>query len=503
MIETMLNTFVQLLSSPYAMWMLMLGTCIGIFFGAVPGLGGRLAIAVTIPFVFGQPVIAGAVFLLSMHAVTGTAGQISSILFGVPGTGDDAATIVDGYPMAKKGEAGVALGASLMASGIGGVIGAVVLAVLIPVIEPIVLKFSPAEFFFLALLGITFVAFVSGSAIFKGLVVGFYGMMLSFVGMDPQTGIARYSDEFLFLWDGMDLITAVLALFAVPEMIHLGVKGGSISAVSKEMAQTGVRAQMRGVWITFRHWWLVLRCSAIGAFIGILPGLGGSAAAWICYGHAVQSSKDSQNFGKGDVRGVVAPESATNSKEGGSLLPTLFFGVPGSSGMAILLGAWLILGIQPGPMMLVQDLDLVWILIWALVISNLAAVVILLFVTRWVALLTFLRGGILIPVVLIITVLGTLLAKGQWENLILLGILSIVGYGLLKYDWPRPPFAIGIVLGGIAEESLHKAWALWRWDFFVRPLSVVLMGMIVLTIAYAVYRGFVEKRNRSEPNVAT
>jgi TctA family transporter len=498
----MLNTFVQLLTSPYAMWMLLLGTLIGIFFGAVPGLGGRLAIAVTIPFVFGQPVIAGAVFLLSMHAVTGTAGQISSILFGVPGTGDDAATIVDGYPMAKKGEAGVALGASLMASGIGGIIGAIVLAVLIPVIEPIVLKFSPAEFFFLALLGITFVAFVSGSAIFKGLVVGFYGMMLAFVGMDPQTGIARYSDEFLFLWDGMDLITAVLALFAVPEMIHLGVKGGSISAVSREMAQTGVRAQLKGCLITFKHWWLVLRCSAIGAFIGILPGLGGSAAAWICYGHAVQSSKNPENFGKGDVRGVVAPESATNSKEGGSLLPTLFFGVPGSSGMAILLGAWLILGIQPGPMMLVQELDLVWILIWALVISNIAAVVILLFITRWVALLTFLRGGILIPVVLIVTVLGTLLAKGQWENLVLLGILSVIGYGLLKYDWPRPPFAIGIVLGKIAEESLHKAWALWRWDFFVRPLSVILIGLIVITVGYAVYRGFIDNRNRSKPNVA-
>jgi TctA family transporter len=152
-------------------------------------------------------------------------------------------------------------------------------------------------------------------------------------------------------------------------------------------------------------------------------------------------------------------------------------------------------------MMLVENLDLVWILIWALVISNLVAVVILLFITRWVALLIFLRGGILIPVVLIITVLGTLLAKGQWENLIMLGILSTIGYGLLKYDWPRPPFAIGIVLGKIAEESLHKAWALWRWDFFLRPLSVILIGLIVLTIGYAVYRGFIDKRKRSAINV--
>ncbi len=488
-VELMYGTLVQLLTSPYTMWMLLLGTGIGIFFGAVPGLGGRLAIAVMIPFVFGKEMIPGAVFLLSMHAVTGTSGQISSILFGVPGTGDDAATVVDGYPMAKKGEAGTALGASLMASGIGGVIGAGVLAILIPVIEPIVLKFSPAEFFFLALLGITFVAFVSGATIFKGIVVGFYGMMLSFIGMDPHSGIPRFSEDFLFLWDGLDLITAVLALFAVPEMIHLGVKGGAISSVSKEFADTGVRAQLKGCLTVFEHWGLVLRTSFIGAFIGILPGLGGSAAAWICYGHAVQSAKDPEMFGKGDVRGVIAPETATNSKEGGSLLPTLFFGVPGSSGMAILLGAFLILGIQPGPMMLVQQLDLVWILIWALVVSNLLAVVILLFITRWVALLIFIRGGILIPIVLTITVLGTLLAKGQWENVVMLGVLSTIGYGLLKYDWPRPPFAIGIILGGIAETSLHKAWSLWRWDFFVRPLSVILMAMIVITIGFAVYRG--------------
>ena len=494
MTEVMLNTFVQLVANPYILWMLILGTCIGIFFGAVPGLGGRLAIAVTIPFVFGKEMIPAAVFLLSMHAVTGTSGQISSIMFGVPGTGDDAATIVDGYPMARKGQAGLALGGSLMASGIGGVIGAAVLAVLIPVIEPIVLKFSPAEFFFLALLGITFVAFVSGSAIFKGITVGLYGMMLAFVGMDPQTGIPRYAGENLFLWDGLDLITAVLALFAVPEMIHLGVKGGSISVVSREMADTGVRAQLRGCIATFKHWWLVFRCSMIGAFVGILPGLGGSAAAWICYGHAVQSAKDSENFGKGDLRGVIAPEAATNSKEGGSLLPTLFFGVPGSSGMAILLGAFLILGIQPGPQMITQQLDLVWILIWALVISNLLAVVILLFITRWVALLTFVRGGIMIPIVLVITVLGVLIAKGRWENLILLGVLSVIGYGLLKYNWPRAPFAIGIVLGKIAEDSLHKAWALWRWDFFVRPLSLILMGLIIATILFAVYRNHASQR---------
>lgn len=489
MIEIMGTTLVELVSSPYLMWFILLGTLIGIFFGAVPGLGGKLAIALMIPFVFGMDMIPGAVFLLSMHAVTGTSGQISSIMFGVPGTGDDAATIVDGYPMAKKGQAGRALGASLVASGVGGVIGAMVLAALIPVLEPLVLSFSPAEFFLLALLGITFIAFLSGSSIFKGITVGLYGMMLAFVGMDPRTGIARYSEDFLFLWDGVDLITAILALFAVPEMIALGVKGGSISAVTRETSFYGFRDLFEGSLDVFRHWWLTIRTSIIGAVIGIIPGLGGSAAAWFCYGHAVQTSKHPERFGKGTVEGVIAPETATNSKEGGSLLPTLFFGIPGSSGMAILLGAFLILGIQPGPHMMTQQLDLVWMLIWALVVSNILAVVILLFITRWVALLSFIRGGLLIPFVLILCVLGSYLSKGHWENLVMLVVLSVIGYGLLRFDWPRPPFALGLVLGGIAEESLHTALALWGLEFFLRPLSMILIGLIVATVAFAVYRG--------------
>ena len=489
MIETMISTLVGLVSSPYLMGLILVAIPVGMFFGAVPGLGGKLGIALLIPFVFGMDMMPGAVFLLAMHSVVHTGGQIPSIMFGVPGTGADAATIIDGYPMAKKGQAGRALGASLAASGVGGVVGALVLAALIPVLEPLVLSFSPAEFFLLALLGITFIAFLSGSSIFKGIVVGFYGMMLAFVGMDPQTGIARYSEDYLFLWDGVDLITAILALFAVPEMIALGVRGGSISAVTRETSFYGYRDLFQGFLDVFRHWWLTLRTSVIGAVIGIIPGLGGDAASWICYGHAVQSSRHPERFGTGTVEGVIAPETANNAKEGGALLPTLFFGIPGSSGMAILLGAFLILGITPGPAMMTEHLDLVWTLIWALVVANVLCVALFFFVTRWVALLSFIRGGLLIPFVLILCVLGSYLSKGHWQNLVLLVILSGIGYGLLRFNWPRAPFVIGLVLGRIAEESLHKALALWGLEFFLRPLSMVLIGLIVLTIAFAVYRG--------------
>lgn len=487
-ITTIFSSLGSLVSSPHLLGLMVIACGIGILVGATPGIGGRLAIALMIPFVFGWDMISGAVFLLSMHAATGRSGQITSIMFGIPGDGSDAPTVLDGYPLAKQGRAGEALGASLMAGGFGGLIGAIVFAILIPVLEPVVLAFSPAEFFFLAILGITFIAFLAGrDNMFKGLSVGLFGMMLSFVGMDPTTGIARYSGDLLFLWDGMSLVTTVLALFAIPEMIDLGVQGGSIAKatdvkISYRQVFSGVRQMFRD------HWWLALRTSVIGSVIGIIPGLGGSAAAWMCYGHAVQSSKHPERFGKGAIEGVIAPETASNAKEGGSLLPTLFFGIPGSSGMAILMGAFLILGIQPGPTLITQHMDLVWMLLWALIVGDIITVGFLIFLVRWVAKVTLVRGGMIIPFVLVIVVVGSYVNEGQWENLVILFGLGLIGYGFLKFDWPRAPFVIGIVLGKIAEESLNKALALWGMDFFLRPLSLILMAMIATTIGYAIFK---------------
>ena len=313
------------------MGLMLIAVLFGLIVGVTPGIGGRLSIALAIPFVFGMDMIPGAVFLLTMHAVNGTSGQISSIMFGVPGDGDDAATTIDGYPMAKKGEAGRALGASITASGVGGIIGAIVFALMIPVLEPIVLAFSPAEFFLLAMLGITFIAFLAGGdKIFKGIIVGLFGMMLATIGMDPQTGTPRFAGR-----------------HAVPVGRHQPGhrRARAVRHSRNDRARRQGRLDLRGVdgnrefsYRQFfegvlevpRHWWLVLRTSIIGAVIGMVPGLGGSAAAWLCYGHAVQTSKHPERFGKGAVEGVIAPETASNAKEGGSLLPTLFFGIPGS-----------------------------------------------------------------------------------------------------------------------------------------------------------------------------
>jgi TctA family transporter len=480
----------NIISSPYNMLMLLIAVPMGMFFGAVPGLGGKLGVVMVIPFVFGMDPIPGSIFLISMHAVVHTAGSVPSILFGVPGTGAEAATIVDGLPMNKNGEAGRAMGAALGASGVGGIIGALFLLAVLPVLRPVILAFSPAEFFLLALFGITFIAMLSGNSLIKGLLVGFFGLMVAFINLDPNTGVERFTFGMYFLWDGVDVITAILAIFAIPEMISLGVGGGSMAMVDKKASNAGYRGVLQGLMDVGRNWGLALRTSVIGAFIGMIPGLGGDAAGWICYGHAVQSSKNPESFGKGNVRGVIAPETANNSKEGGSLLPTLFFAVPGSSGMAILLGAFIMLGIQPGPAMALTGMDIVWTLIWALMIANVVAVVMFLAFVPLFGYLSYVRGSLLIPFVFTLTFLGSYLSHRAWENLIILTVLGLFGYFLKKYGWPRAPFVIGLILGPVAEDSYQKAIMLWGYEFLLRPGALVMIALIVVSLAVYSWRTY-------------
>ncbi len=486
------DALLNVVGSPSNLLLLLIAVPVGMFFGAVPGLGGKLGIVLCIPFVFGMDPLAGAVFLIAMHSVVHTGGAIPSILFGVPGTGPDAATIVDGLPMTRNGEAGRAIGAALGASGVGGVIGGLFLLAIMPLLRPVVLAFGPAEFFLLALFGITFIALLAGDSLLKGLIVGLFGLMMACVNLDPQTGAQRYTFDQLFLWDGIDIITAVLGLFAIPEMIALGVAGGSIAERGKHRARYALGGVLEGIGDVFRHWGLTVRTSLIGAFIGMIPGLGGDAASWICYGHAVQSSKHPERFGTGAVEGVIAPETANNSKEGGSLLPTLFFGVPGSSGMAILLGAFVMLGIQPGPALALTGMDVVWTLIWALMIANILAVLMFFAIAPAFGYLSYVRGSLLIPFVLTLTFLGAYLSQRAWENLVLLTVLGTLGYLMKKYEWPRPPFVIGLILGPVVEDSFHKAMALWGPGFMLRPGALIMFG--VIGVSFGIY--FWRRRRR-------
>lgn len=495
MFEAMWDGLLHLLDLQVFLIML-LGIPIGLLLGAIPGLGGNLGLALLIPFTYGMSPYAGFALLLGMHSVVQTGGPIPSILFNAPGTGPTAATCLDGFPLAKQGKAGRAIGAALCASAVGGVIGAIGMALLVPIMREVVLQFSPAEFFMLSFLGITFISLVSGKSLLKGLIVGAIGLILSFVGSDPSSGMLRYTFGQITLMDGIPIVPVVVGLFAGAEAIDLMVKRGSI--VEGEGVQVG-HDVMEGVYDVFRYWWLTLRCSIIGYIIGVIPGLGGDVSSWVSYGHAAQTSKDPGSFGKGNIEGVIAPESANNSKEGGALIPTVAFGIPGSSGMAILLGAFVVMGLQPGPAMLKQNLDVVWTMVWILVIANILGALGFLVLTPYFSQLTKLRNSMLVPFIVVFIMVGSYLTGGRFENMIITIVMSLVGYVMDKYKYPRAPLVLGLVLGGLAEVNLNISLDLWGPRFVIeRPITFVLLLITIFTILSPIWQAWSRSRKPAE-----
>ena len=482
---------------------MMLGMAIGFAVGILPGLGGATTLALMLPFIYNMDPITAFAFLLGSNAVTATTGDITSVLFGVPGEGITAATIVDGHPMAKQGEAGRALGAALMSSLVGAVFGAFMLALAIPIVAPLVLSIGSAEFFMLALLGITFVASLSGANVPKGLVAGGLGLVLAMVGLDPIESVPRFTlegllgqDNALFLWDGISLIAVTVGLFAIPEIIDLAVKGTSIAG---DKAPTKLGGVMEGVKDTFRHWKLVLRCSAIGAYIGLIPGMGGGPAQWLAYAHAVQSSPGKERFGKGAVEGVLGPGAANNSKEGGSLIPTLAFGVPGSVSMAILLGAFIIQGIVPGPDLLnpAKHLTLTMSFVWIIVITNIITVAICFMFLNQLAKITFIKGTYLIPLLLLLIYLGGFAVKNSFGDMMMVALFGGIGWFMVKFDWQRPPLLLGLVLGGIAENNLFIASRIYGYSWLLHPGVLVIGAIILFGTLYPYLQSWFKKHSAS------
>ena len=340
MFDAALSGLLSVVAWP-AIGYMFLGVLIGLQLGAIPGLSGLVGLAIMLPFTFAMEPVPALALLLGMFAVTTTSDTIASVLLGIPGTSASQATVLDGYPMAVKGEASRAFGAAFSVSAVGGFLGAVVLGLSIPLVKPLILYFAQPELFMLAVLGLTMVGSLSGDSMLRGLIAALAGLGLSYVGYAENGGVPRYWLGTTYLLDGLPLVPVVLGLFAIPELIALVVQGGSISKVPRDRAAGGL---LTGVRDACRNWWLVLRSTAIGAYVGLLPGLGGTIVDWLAYGHAVQSSKIKDEFGKGDVRGVIAPETANNAMKGGALIPTVAFGIPGSPSMALLLGALLIQG---------------------------------------------------------------------------------------------------------------------------------------------------------------
>jgi len=482
--------------------LMLVGMGLGFCVGLLPGIGGAATLALMIPFIFKMSPAEAFAFLLGMHSVAATTGDITSVLFGVPGEAISAATVVDGYPMAKKGEAGRALGAALMSSLLGALIGAFALALAIPIVRPLVLTFGSPELFMLAVIGISCITSLSGSSArgqIKGFAMGLLGLLISTIGQERQSGSLRFDMGFMYLWDGLDFVPVLVGIFAIPEIIDLAVRGTSIAGDRPpENLSSGV---LQGVKDTFRHFWLVFRCSIIGVFVGILPGAGGGVAQWMAYAHAVQSAKDSKDrdaFGKGDIRGVLGPGAANNSKEGGELIPTVAFGVPGSGAMAILLSGFLIMGIMPGPDMLTKHLALTFSMVWTLVIANIITVILCLVILDQLAKLTYIRGSLIIPFVLLLVFVGSYTANGQIADLLVTLLFGVLSYFMVLFGWPRPPFVLGFVLGKVIETYLFISMSRYGFGWLTHPIVVALIVLMAVVIAYP----YIQQRRQSAAGVA-
>lgn len=480
---------------------MLVGIFIGFWVGILPGLGGATTLALMLPFIYSMDPTTAFAFLLGANAVTSTTGDITSILFGVPGEGITAATVVDGHPMAKNGEAGRALGAALMSSLVGSIFGAIALAIALAIVRPLVLSIGSAEFFMLALLGITFLSSLSGGNLIKGLIGGGLGLSLAMVGLDPIESVPRFTLEpilgeanALFLWDGVALVAVTIGLFAIPEIVDLAVQRTSIArtAISK---MGGV---MQGIKDTFHHWRLVLRCSALGAYVGVLPGVGGGTAQWVAYAHAVQSSPDKERFGQGAVEGVLGPGAANNSTRGGDLVTTVAFGIPSSVSTAILLGAFIIQGIVPGPDLLnpAKHLTLTASFVWILIVANIITVGICFLFLKPLAKITFVKGTLLIPFLLLLVFLGAFAIKNSLGDMIVVLVFGALGLFMVKFDWPRPPLLLGLVLGGIAETNLFIATRIYGASWLTHPGVLVIALLIALGMLYPAYEKLRTRRQR-------
>jgi TctA family transporter len=407
------------------------------------------------------------------------------VLFGIPGEASSAATVLDGYPMTRRGEAGRALGAVLFSSLIGALVGAAVLAVSVPIIRPVVLAFGPPEFLMLTVLGLSFVISLSGRNLLKGFIMAAFGLLLAMVGLDPQSSIQRFTFGQLYLWEGINVVPVVVGLFGGAEVLQLMMTRGSIARPHEDQRIAGV---MQGVRDTMEHWWLTLRASVIGVGIGVIPGMGGSVSQFIAYAHAQQTSKHPETFGKGSIEGVLAAGAVNNSREGGNLIPTVAFGIPGSVSMAILLSVFLIKGLVPGPAMLTRNLDVTYSMVWVIVISNIIAVAVSFLFLERLARLTYVKGTLLVPLLLVLTAFGAYTTHNMFADIVVMLAASGVGIAAIRWDWPRAPLLLALVLGDIAERYLFLSYSLYDWTWLRRPLVIAFALVTIAGVVWAWFR---------------
>jgi putative tricarboxylic transport membrane protein len=474
---------------------IFLGTFIGLVFGAMPGVGGVTALVLMLPLTFGWDPATAMYFFAGIMGAVAFGGSIPAILLNTPGTAQSAASCLDGHPMAKKGEAGRALGISATASFLGATFGLVVLIILIPVMRQVVLMFGPPEFFLMVIWGLAAVAVAARGNMIKGLFAGGLGIAISLIGFSPVFGVLRYNFGSEYFFDGVPLVSFLLGIFAFSEVFHMLFTGGTIAKKKTTDKVTGVVGGMKEV---FRYKVGLLRSSCIGVLIGIIPGVGGAVANFLSYVAAMQSSKHAETFGTGEPEGLIASEAANDAKDGGALLPTVAFGIPGSAEMAVLLGAFILHGLVPGPGLVMRHLDIIFALIFGLFVSNLLTSTLGLMGSRYLVRVTTVNVMYLIPMIVVISFIGCFAFRGNLWDIGLALVFGVIGYGARRFDYPRVCLVIGYILGEIAEKTFHQSLMMAYGDyrtFIGTPFRIALLMIVILTLAVPLITRRRQKKN--------
>lgn len=469
--------------------LILIGTGIGIFAGCIPGLQAEIMLALLLPFVFAIPLGQAILFLLGVYKGGKYAGSVSGTLIHAPGSPDATATLEDGWPMALKGQAGRALKADLFASVFGDMFTNLIFIFFASYLSVVALKMGPVEMTSLLVFALTFIGAVSGKSLIKGLMASLVGILLGLIGSDPVEGTVRYTFNCIHLLGGINLIAMLVGLFTISEFILLSQEEPGKTTEERVLWRKSSSKEDRSISLKhfFGYRWTLLRSSAIGAFVGILPGIGASIAAWLAYGITVRHSKHPETFGKGDVEGVIAAEAGNNAVAGSTLIPLLSLGIPGDVATAILGSAMMIHGVIPGPLIFKSQPQFIYTIYMGLIVCSFAL---------WAEGMLFLRlahyivkvpKSLVFPVIVTICAFGTYVLQFNMFAVFTMVFFGVVGYIMRKYDYPLPPLLIAFILSEKLEKAYRMSLIIYdesHWTFITHPISLVLLIMSVISIIF-------------------
>lgn len=479
---------------PLNLLLLTSAVFIGFIGGALPGISGVILVVILLPVTYGMDSTTAFMVLTAIYGATVFSGLITAILYRAPGTPEAVMTAFDGYPMTQQGQAGKALGIGVLSSAIGGLVGTIALIIFTPMLAKMALKFSSPEYFALAVLGLTVVASLGGRLIY-GLIGATLGLFIASIGIDPLTGTSRYTFGNLNLAEGVGLIPMIVGLFAISEVMKRTLDQDTHQPLKKVKVKIFDLPILRQIGTT------LTRSSIIGVIIGILPGIGASTAAMVSYSETVRWSKHPEKFGKGAPEGIAAPESANNAAAMGALVPLFALGIPGSGTTAVILGAFIMHGLQPGPMFMMTHSSLIYAVFAGLFIVNF---MILLFSKPFITLFTKLLNvpySALGPIIIMCCIVGTYSVRNSMFDVWLMLGFGVMGYLLEKLKFPLVSIILGLVLGPIAESELRRALSMSQGDisiFFTRPISASLLAVAALLLAVTIITPLIKRaRNKA------